>query len=665
MNKTAEPTELFVPGPSKEELSSSVFNDLVTHCKPLLVAVGQSGRINLGVKDVAPSLTAFKVEGGVTMPDEYFGKMFRVGSSVLPGRSSLFRYQIASLSTSNVKFADQKDSSQSSSNKSYIGLAVGAAGLATIGYLYSSRNKGSSSPSKISITGLTDDTLPLRPKFPNLLENINLPEKVPYLLIGGGTASFAAFRAIKSNDPKAKVLVVTDEPFKPYMRPPLSKELWFGDDAASLKNLMFKQWNGKERSIYFEQPDFYCKPEELIEKENGGVAVATSAKVVKVNVHERRAYLSNGKEIEYDKCLIATGGQPKNLAVFENAERKLQDRVMLFRNISDFQYLSEVVKKVKSVTIIGGGFLGSELACALGRLAKDKKYKVEINQVFPEKGNMAKVLPEYLSSWTTAKVKREGVNVVSNSHVTTAKLEDGKKVVLGLNDGSQLKTDFVIVAVGLKPNDDLAYTSGLELDDVFGGYRVNAELEARSNLWVAGDAACFFDVKLGRRRVEHHDHAVVSGRLAGENMTGARKPYWHQSMFWSDLGPDVGYEAIGIVDSSLPTFGVFAKATSADSPQAIVEATGESIRSETEEKATEAALHTVSNPVDIGAMHDPQPGEDYGKGVIFYLRNNIIVGMVLWNVFNKMPIARRVLKEGKSFEDLNEVAKLFNIHGTE
>lgn len=51
-------------------------------------------------------------------------------------------------------------------------------------------------------------------------------------------------------------------------------------------------------------------------------------------------------------------------------------------------------------------------------------------------------------------------------------------------------------------------------------------------LFKAGDAACFYDIKLGRRRVEHHDHAVVSGRLAGENMTGAAKPYWHQSMFW-------------------------------------------------------------------------------------------------------------------------------------
>lgn len=81
----------------------------------------------------------------------------------------------------------------------------------------------------------------------------------------------------------------------------------------------------------------------------------------------------------------------------------------------------------------------------------------------------------------------------------------------------------MIVAVGVEPNTDLAKASHLETDPTIGGFLVNAELEARSNLWVAGDAACFYDIKLGRRRVEHHDHAVVSGRLAGENMTGASK----------------------------------------------------------------------------------------------------------------------------------------------
>ena len=147
----------------------------------------------------------------------------------------------------------------------------------------------------------------------------------------------------------------------------------------------------------------------------------------------------------------------------------------------------------------------------------------------------------------------------------------------------KLPADQIIVAVGVEANTELAEPSELEVNPDIGGFLVNAELEARSNLWVAGDAACFYDVRLGRRRVEHHDHAVISGRLAGENMTGAGKPYLHQSMLWSDLGPEVGYEAIGIVDSSLPTVGVFAKATENDTPLAAVTASGEAIRSTSEE----------------------------------------------------------------------------------
>ena len=208
---------------------------------------------------------------------------------------------------------------------------------------------------------------------------------------------------------------------------------------------------------------------------------------------------------------------------------------------------------------------------------------------------------------------------------------NNNQLALSLTNGETLKTDYAIVAVGLNPNVELAETSSLEVDDTLGGYRVNAELEVRSNLWVAGDAACFYDQKLGRRRVEHHDHAVVSGRLAGENMTGAGKPYWHQSMFWSDLGTEVGFEAIGVIDSSLPTFGVFAK------------------------NGAEASE----------GFREPQEDDKYKKGVIFYQRNNTVVGIVLWNLYNNMHIARRVLNDGVQNQDLNEVAKLFALYPSE
>ncbi|XP_053474218.1 apoptosis-inducing factor 1, mitochondrial isoform X2 [Ictalurus furcatus] len=481
-----------------------------------------------------------------------------------------------------------------------------------------------------------------------------VPAHAPYLLIGGGTASFAAARSIRARDPGARVLIVTEEADLPYMRPPLSKELWFSDDPAVTETLRFKQWNGKERSIYFQPPSFYVRPSELEMVENGGVSVLTGRKVVHMDVRENKVRLSDGTEISYDKCLIATGGVPRNLQVIERASEEVKNRTTLFRKIEDFKALEKVSRELKSIAIIGGGFLGSELACALGRRSHD--LGLEVIQLFPEKGNMGKVLPEYLSNWTTEKVKREGVQVLTEALVKNVSYKDGK-VEIKLKDGRLVKTDHIVAAVGLEPSIELAKSAGLEIDSDFGGYRVNAELQARSNIWVAGDAACFYDIKLGRRRVEHHDHAVVSGRLAGENMTGANKPYWHQSMFWSDLGPDVGYEAIGIVDSSLPTVGVFAKATAKDTPKAATEQSGTGIRSESETEAVAGELSTAT-----AAPAPPTQQENYGKGVIFYLRDKVVVGIVLWNVFNRMPIARKIIKDGEEHADLNEVAKLFNIH---
>nr|XP_015207224.1 PREDICTED: apoptosis-inducing factor 1, mitochondrial isoform X1 [Lepisosteus oculatus] len=484
-----------------------------------------------------------------------------------------------------------------------------------------------------------------------------IPSHAPYLLIGGGTASFAAARSIRARDPGARVLIISEEPNLPYMRPPLSKELWFSDDPHVTETLRFKQWNGKERSLYFQPPSFYVSPQDLPHIENGGVAVLSSKKVVHMDVRGNKVCLNDGSEISYEKCLIATGGIPRNIQAIERAGEEVMKRTTLFRKIEDFKSLEKISREVESIAIIGGGFLGSELACALGRRAKETG--LEVIQMFPEGGNMGKVLPEYLSNWTTEKVRREGVNVMPEALVKSVKYQEGK-LEIKLKDGRQVRTDHLVAAVGLEPSVELAKSGGLEVDSDFGGFRVNAELQARSNIWVAGDAACFYDIKLGRRRVEHHDHAVVSGRLAGENMTGANKPYWHQSMFWSDLGPEVGYEAIGIVDSSLPTVGVFAKATAKDTPRAAAEESGTGIRSESETEATASTAGVPDKAPSVPRV--PEQGEDYGKGVIFYLRDKVVVGVILWNVFNRMPIARKIIKDGEEHADLNEVAKLFNIH---
>jgi len=501
---------------------------------------------------------------------------------------------------------------------------------------------------------VTDVASPATPAAENVSSEI--PTHVPYLLIGAGTASFSAYRAIRARDPKAKVLLIGEEPTLPYMRPPLSKELWYADEEIEGGSpLSFKQWNGRRRSLLFEPSAFYCAASELSSKENGGVAVVTGKKVVRLDAAGQKAVLDDGSVIIYDKCLIATGGTPRSLPALTAAGESVASHATLFRKADDFWRLHSVAKTAEHVAIVGGGFLGSELACALGNVSRKREGQLKVTQLFPESGNLAKVLPEYLSEWTTRKVRGEGVDVKPRSFVQAASLTPGGKVRLDLNNGESIEVDHVVSAVGIDPNVELARSSGLEVDESLGGFVVNAELQARGNIWVAGDASCFYDIKLGRRRVEHHDHAVVSGRLAGENMTGAGKPYWHQSMFWSDLGPEVGFEAIGVVDSRLPTVGVYARNTSKDTPKFAAEQSGEGLRSEV---GDQLALPNVSFNAEVSSVDQ----DDFGKGVIFYMKDKSVVGIVLWNIFNRMPLARKILKESEQYEDMNEVAKLFKIH---
>lgn len=485
---------------------------------------------------------------------------------------------------------------------------------------------------------------------PTFIEN--LPEKVPYLLVGGGTASHSAMRSIRGHDAKAKVLIVGNEPHGPYMRPSLSKELWLSDRDMR-RDLNFKWWNGKERSIFYEIDEFFIPIDKLDQRETGGVSMINNMHVNRLDPDERIAYLENGQTIKYEKCLLAPGGKPKTLPELQAAPDKVKDRIVYFRTAEDFLKLEQIAHTAKRIVIIGGGFLGSELACSLAanRRSQDKVPKDQvIYQIYPEAGNLDRVLPRHLSEYVSKKVEKEGAHLIPNVEVKHVALADDNSIAISLSNGDVIKTDYIVCAVGLEPDVELARSSGLEVDEKTGGYLVNSELEARSNIWVAGDASCFYDIKLGRRRVEHHDHAVNSGKLAGSNMAGNSKPYTHQSMFWSDLGTDISFEAVGIIDSSLPTVSIFADPkdlTTSSNDQ------GESDGKQDEVKSNKTTTTTADNN---------EEEDKYQKGVVFYLKDNVIVGILMWNLFSRLTIARRILNEQKEYDDLNEVAKLFNYY---
>lgn len=125
-------------------------------------------------------------------------------------------------------------------------------------------------------------------------------------------------------------------------------------------------------------------------------------------------------------------------------------------------------------------------------------------------------------------------------------------------------------------------------------------------------------------------------------------------MFWSDLGPEIGYEGIGLIDSSLPTVGVFSLPSKADRQ------TDNLSETLTEDSTQKISANIIENTNDVKSNEHTE--DNYGRGVIFYLKDEKIVGILLWNIFNRIGLARTVINQNKKYDDLNEVAKLFEIH---
>ena len=244
----------------------------------------------------------------------------------------------------------------------------------------------------------------------------------------------------------------------------------FLSDLFCISNYRFKQWNGRERSLFFELPAFYTPIEQLMDSPKGGISVLQGKRVSRIDAKAQVAHLEDGTTIGYDKCLIATGGKPKNLPQLDNVPAEIKDKVTLFRKIEDFRNLEAVAREAKSITIFGGGFLGSELACALGH--RGKKSNMEVVQAYQEPGNMGKVLPDYLSDWTTEKVRAEGVRVLPNSGLKGVSATESGQLELSLQTGEKVKTDHLVVAVGVEPDLQLAHSSNLEIDPVHGGFKV-------------------------------------------------------------------------------------------------------------------------------------------------------------------------------------------------
>jgi len=364
-----------------------------------------------------------------------------------------------------------------------------------------------------------------------------------------------------------------------------------------------------------------------------GLTFIKGIEVTNLDVETKTVKLSDGRVISFDKCLIATGGTPLTRVPIEN---EAKPRVSTFRTINDFRKLYKLSCESKTIVVVGGGFLGCELANGIVHKAS------KVIHVYPEPGVLFRYLPRYLSDYTTTKLSQVGIDERPNTLVKNVKMQNGKVVLEmalqfrspGKNEfltykSYEIEADHVVLAIGIEPNTKLAISAGLEIDTKNKGILVNSELQARSDIYAAGDVASFYDNILGRRRVEHHDHSIQSGRRAGQNMAGRSKPYTSQPMFWSDLkSTNIGYEAVGLVDSNLDKVGFW---------------------------VMDKTKGTPSKDVPSYIMND------YVKGIVYYVKDNRVVGVLIWNLPGKIPQARKLIMEKKSVNQLNELRNAIDL----
>jgi NADPH-dependent 2,4-dienoyl-CoA reductase/sulfur reductase-like enzyme len=327
-----------------------------------------------------------------------------------------------------------------------------------------------------------------------------------YLIVGGGMTADAAVKGIREHDADGSIVLVGAEPHPPYKRPPLTKGLWSGGDEAKI-------WKNTA---------------------DAGAELIVGRRIVALDLRARRATDDQGDDHVYEKVLLATGGTPRRLGGAD-------DQVLYYRTLDDFRKLKQITEGGASVVVIGAGFIGSELAASLTSAG------AKVTMVFPEAGVTARVLPDGLARFVADYFREKGVEMHSEQTVASVA---GTTVQTG--SGRTLEADAVVAGLGIVPNVELAEAAGLPVEngivvDRFG------RVDGRDDVFAAGDVANYPNLVLGDQfRIEHEDHANTHGRFVGANMAGANQPYDYLPFFYSDLF-DLGYEAVGEVDSRLAT----------------------------------------------------------------------------------------------------------------
>ena len=332
------------------------------------------------------------------------------------------------------------------------------------------------------------------------------------VILGGGmVAGYAAKQLVELGLPKGELAVLSADTAVPYERPPLSKGFLAGKDS--------------EDAIKINPEDFYKK---------NGVEVRLRCEVAAVDLKRKRLILKNSDEFGFQKLIIATGARPRTLNI---PGSRLQNLLYL-RSLNDSKSIRNAAQKAKHAVVIGGGFIGMEVAAVLAQKGIEVALVMDHDRVFK------RLFSPGMSSFFESYYAARGVRLIKSTSVTEFR-GNGAVNSAVLRDGQTVRCDLVVAGIGVEPVFDVV-SSGLEIGN---GILVNEYLQtSQPDVFAAGDVANYQDVLFAkRRRVEHWDNAVSQGQYCARSLMGDKVPFKHVPYFFSDIF-DLSYEYWG--DSS-------------------------------------------------------------------------------------------------------------------
>lgn len=321
-------------------------------------------------------------------------------------------------------------------------------------------------------------------------------------MIGGGAASAQASVGIREVDPSGSAMIVGQEKWFPYDRPPLSK-------GFLTKDISPEDIESKDPSFYQEK----------------NIEVLRGVRAESIDRANQTVGLSDGSSVGYEKLLLATGSTPRkpNLGGLELSG------VTLLRTVDDSIFIKKQLEKGKSAVMVGAGYIGMEIASAALTSGMD------VTLIDPADRPWSKFTTPTTGAFLRRYFEKSGARFMLGNQVKEI-VGDGQVRSVRLANGEEVPADLVVVGVGIAQNLDLARQAGLEIDDRH-GVVANERLQTSDpNIYVAGDIAAFFDVTLGRRwHHEHYLNAQWTGKQAGRIMAGADERYERVPYFFSDM----------------------------------------------------------------------------------------------------------------------------------